>query len=128
MDDTTTSGEEVLELPAGCLTVSGTTTTCDELGSPLRAMGFASATCIDNAATGGCTCTATVQQTGGMAVVSIDASTSGTFTTADNKLVTTAFQIDTEYSYCVSGNTLTMTPQGELKAGTVTGPIVLQKQ
>ena len=127
-DDTTTSGEEELELPPGCLTVSGTTTTCDALSSPLQAMGFASVTCIDNPATTGCTCSATVQQTGGLGVVSVDAAPSGVFTAMDNKLVTTAFGTDTEYSYCVSSSALTMTPQGMLKAGTVTGPIVLQKQ
>jgi hypothetical protein len=128
MDDTTTSGEEELELPPGCLTVSGTTTTCDALSSPLRAMGYAAVTCIDNLATSGCTCSATVQQMGGLGVVSVDAAPSGVFTAMDNKLVTTAFGTDTEYSYCLSGSTLTMTPQGMLKAGTVTGPIVLQKQ
>jgi hypothetical protein len=126
-DNTTTSGDAQLELPPTCLRVSGTTTTCDKLGSSLQALGYTSLTCTDNSASGGCTCPATIQQSGGLALVSIDAAPSGTYTTANNKLVTTGFGINTEYSYCVSANTMTMTLVTVGKAGTVTGTIVLQK-
>ena len=90
-DNTTTSGDAQLELPPECLRVSGTTTTCERLGGSLQALGYASLTCTDNSASGGCTCSATVQQAGGLALVSIDASTTGTYTTSNNNLVTTAF-------------------------------------
>jgi hypothetical protein len=33
-----------------------------------------------------------------------------------------------EYSYCVSGTTLTMTPQSTTRTGTVTGTVELQRQ
>jgi hypothetical protein len=127
-DNTTTSGDAQLELPPTCLRVSGTTTTCVKLGSSLQALGYTSLTCTDNSASGGCTCAATIQQTGGLALVSLDAAPSGTYSTANNNLVTTGFGINTEYSYCVSANTMTMTLRTVGKAGTVTGPIVLQKQ
>jgi hypothetical protein len=127
-DNTTTSGDAQLELPPECLRVSGTTTTCVKLAGSLQALGYTSLTCTDNSASGGCTCSATIQQTGGLALVSLDASPTGTYTTANNNLVTTGFGINTEYSYCVAANTMTMTLRTVGKAGTVTGPIVLQKQ
>jgi hypothetical protein len=52
---------------------------------------------------------------------------SGTFTSAGNNLTMTAFGQNVEYSYCVAGNTLTMTPVTVNKTGTVEGPIVLTK-
>jgi hypothetical protein len=128
-DTTKTTGEQQVELPPSCLMVSGTTTSCDQVGDPVRSvLGYASFDCVDNTETEGCTCSATFDQEGGIAFVSIDASADGTYTTADNTLTTTAFGNDTEYSYCVSGNTLTLTVQTVGKTGTVMGPIVLQKQ
>lgn len=44
-DNTTTSGSEQLMLPASCLLISGTTTTCDDISGPLQAAGYASVTC-----------------------------------------------------------------------------------
>jgi hypothetical protein len=114
-DNTTTSGTEQLTLPAACLNVSGTTTTCDAVGGPLMALGYAAITCT-NATGGGCNCNATVQQTGGLGSVSISASTSGTYTTGSN--VITASD-GTSESYCVSGNVLTVTPQNSTTSGTI---------
>jgi hypothetical protein len=82
---------------------------------------------VDNTTTMGCTCSGTIQQTGGMAFVSFDPAMSGTFTSAGNNLTMTAFGQNVEYSYCVAGNTLTMTPVTVNKTGTVEGPIVLTK-
>lgn len=126
MDGTTTSGDSEIQLPAECLNVSGTTTTCDRLDGALQALGYASVTCAD-AAGGGCTCTATVQQTGGMAFVVFGAPASGMYTTS-NSVLATAGRNPREYSYCVEGNRLTLTPQGPSNVGTLTGTIVLQKQ
>ena len=107
-DNTTTSGNETLELPPECLNVSGTTTTCSRVTSSIASiLGYASVDCVDSA-NGGCTCAATVDQTGGIGLVSVEASADGNYTTADN-LITTDH--DLQYSYCVAASTLTMTPQ-----------------
>jgi hypothetical protein len=128
-DTTRTTGEQEVELPPSCLMVSGTTTSCDQVGDPVGSvLGYATFDCVDNAETGGCTCSATIDQEGGIGFVSIDASASGTYTTADSTLTTTVFGTDTEYAYCVSGNTLTMNVQTVSKTGTVMGALVLQKQ
>jgi hypothetical protein len=126
-DNTTTSGDEQLTLPAACLTVSGTTTTCDALSrSALPSLGYASGTCTD-AAGGGCNCSAHVQQTGGIGVLNLMATTNADYTTSGNTLTTSqSGRYNTPYSYCVSGSSLTMTPQPT--SPTTTGTIVLQKQ
>ena len=121
----TTTGAAEIELPPECLTLSGTTTTCDRLDGALQALGYSSVTCVDSAS-GGCTCTATVQQTGGMAFVVVGALAGGSYTTANNVLAIPG-RSPKEYSYCVSGNTMTLTPQGMNMTGTLTGTIVLQK-
>jgi hypothetical protein len=129
-DNTTTTGDENLELPASCLNVSGTTTTCPKLARSFSSLGLATATCADAASGGGCSCTATVEQSGGIAVVSTDATNSLTYTTASNVITTSDGLNQTPYSYCVAGSTLTMSPQATstTSGGTVTGTIVLQKQ
>jgi hypothetical protein len=126
-DNTHTSGTEVLDVPAECKELSGTTFECDRLGGPLQGLGYSVANCVDAASGGGCTCTATVDQDGGIAVVSTGAPTSGNYTTASNAITISGGQVDHAYSYCVSTATLTVTPQGAGWAGTVTGSVVLQK-
>ena len=122
-DNTTTSGTAQIQLPSGCLLLSGTNVTCDRLASPLSGLGFApnSVTCTE-ASGGGCTCTGTIQQSGGIGLLSSDAQTSGNYATSGN-----TFTADgtTTYSYCVAGNQLTVTPQPTSPA--TTGTIVLQK-
>src|SRR5512146_2368902 len=44
-DGTTTSGTVQLQLPAGCLNISGTTTTCKGVNGPLSGLGFSSVDC-----------------------------------------------------------------------------------
>lgn len=122
-DATVTTGEEHLTLAAPCLNISGTITTCDRVGGPLSGVGYESATCVD-AASGGCTCVATVNTTGGMAFPALSTPAMGTFTTASNVITATDGRNEEKYSYCVSGNTLTVTPQSM----TTTGSIVLEKQ
>jgi hypothetical protein len=124
-DDTTTSGTETLELPASCLNVSGTTTTCNRIAGPFAfTLGYASVDCVESA-NGGCTCTAAVDQSGGIGLVSTDASASGNYTTAGN--VITAAAGDMQYSYCVSASTLTMSPQSASPKVT-TGTVLFQMQ
>src|SRR5580698_2137508 len=95
-DGTTTSGTAQLQLPAGCLQISGTTTTCQRVGGPLAGLGFASATCTD-ATGGGCACTATVQQTGGLGFLTSDPQTNGNYATSGSTLTDDTVS---PYSYC----------------------------
>jgi hypothetical protein len=117
MDSTTTSGNEQLTLAASCLMISGATTTCDGISGPLQGVGFSSVTCTD-AAGGGCTCAATVQQNGWPSFVTFSASASGSYQAANNTLTVGS---GAQYSYCVSGGNMTWTPQGT--SPTVTGTI-----
>lgn len=126
-DQTTTSGEHVVELPAACLNVSGTVTRCSRVDGALQALGYTAVTCEDSAS-GGCTCTGTVEQMGSFGFVTDTSARSGTYSSANNVVTTSAGQAQTAYEYCVSGSTLTITPQTVSRTGTVMGTIVLQKQ
>jgi hypothetical protein len=131
-DNTITTGTETLELPGSCLSVSGTCTTCSRLGGPIMAVGYASVTCEDNPngdlgeCGAGCTCTASVDQAGGIGLVPMYPSANGAYTTAGSVLTVNAGE--QEYSYCVSGSTLTLTPQSVGRTGTLTGTVELQQQ
>lgn len=127
-DGTTTAGDSTIELPAACLNVSGTTTTCDRLGGALQALGYATVNCVNAASGGGCTCSATAAQTGGLAMLVFGAASSGTYATA-SELVTTSTPTGstTDYAYCVSGDTMVMTPRTTGKTGALTGTIVFVK-
>jgi hypothetical protein len=132
-DATTSKGTAAFELEKACLEVSGFQTSCDRLG--FETIGLTKVVCVDNAATGGCSCTATIEQPGNMAWVALAPSTygpegsKGTYTAADNKLTaTTEFSDVAEYSYCVAGDTMTVAPITPSNVGTFTGPIVFKKQ
>lgn len=129
-DATTTTGQVKLELEAACLMISGFMGTCDRLS--FDSTGLVGATCVDNTTTMGCTCTVPINQAGGLGAIGLEASLgnagSGTYMTEDNKVVTTAMGIDTEYSYCVSGSRLVMTLSIPSNVGTLMSPIVLQAQ
>ena len=121
-DGTTTSGTAQVKMPAGCLMLSGTTTTCARIGGPFAGgLGFSDVTCTD-ASGGGCDCVATVNQPGGIGWVTAAAQTSGNYVASGNTLTNDG---TTTYSYCVAGNQLTLTPTGTTPKET--GTIVLQK-
>jgi hypothetical protein len=121
-DGTTTSGNAEIQVPAACKLLSGTTFECNRLGGPMGSGTGYTITCTDAASGGGCTCTATAQQTGWAGVMTPDALTSGNYTTSSNVLT---LDDEAKYSYCVSGNTMTWTPQ--IASPTITGTVVLQK-
>jgi hypothetical protein len=120
-DNTTTSGDEQLTLPASCLNVSGTTTNCEGLAGVIQSLGYDSISC-KAAASGGCTCSATIRQSGGLGLVSSDPSTNGNYATSSNAVTTNG---GAKYSYCVSGSTMTWTPQSTRPA--TAGTVVFQK-
>jgi hypothetical protein len=121
VDTTTTTGSEQLTLAASCLVISSTLVTCGAMATLLPILGYSSVSCA-SAAGGGCNCTAIVKQTGGLGWLSWNAQEGGTYKTSGN-LVTVD---DTaQYSYCVSGNTMTWTPQST--SPTITGTIAFQK-
>ena len=123
-DKTTTTGDEEISLPDTCLLVSGTTTTCDALSQTIQTFGYDSVTCTDAASGGGCTCSATVQMPAGVAMISVEPPTNGKYTTSNN-VITTDTDNGKKYAYCVSGSTMSWTPQG---AGpTLTGTVVFKK-
>ena len=119
-DNTITSGTTTAELPSGCLNLSGTRVTCDGISRPFEGLGFSAVTCVDAATGGGCTCTGTIQHPGSMGRLSVDPQMSGGYTTANNTITTDSVP-EAKYSYCVSGNMLTLTPQSTnpLQAGTI---------
>ena len=117
-DNTTTTGSITFPVAPACLSVSSVPVTCDRISSVFASIGWTSATC--SSASGQCLCSATTSQSGGIGLISGDPATSGVFTTSGSMGSTND---GAQYSYCVSGNTLTMTPQSP----TVTGTIVLQK-
>jgi non-reducing end alpha-L-arabinofuranosidase len=120
-DKTTTTGTEKMKLDAKCLEVSGTTTTCERLGSTIQSNGYDTVDC-QPASGGGCDCTANIKQNSGMGYVTLEPPPNGRFTTADNALKTNN---DTEYSYCVSGDKMSWTPK--INGPTIKGAIAFQK-
>jgi len=119
-DGTMTTGSEVLTLGPECKTLSAAQVTCDRIGSVIAGGYYDTVTCVDST-TGGCTCTGNVKQSGSIGIATTSPNTSGNFTTGSNAITITSDS--SKYSYCVSGNQLTLTPQG---TPTATGSIVLQ--
>lgn len=127
-DDTITSGEQTLELAEPCLNISGTVTGCDRVGGPIQgALGYATFDCVPNTTTGGCSCEATFEQEGGFSFINLDPYTEGSYTVMDTSMMLEGEDADTEYSYCVDGNTMVASIVTVNKIGTIGGPIVFQK-
>ena len=121
-DNTKTTGHEQITLAQPCLKFSGTVLTCDQATGPVQSMGYSDVTCT-SAPDGGCTCSATLDQSGSLGLVSNDPSTSGNFKVASNVITND----DTNpYAYCVAGSKMTWTPQPA--SPTTTGSIVFQVQ
>jgi hypothetical protein len=123
-DATITSGSEQFTLGPACLVISSTPVTCDGAANIIKTLGYSALTCTPVSG-GGCTCAGTVHQTGGLGLVSVAPSKSGSHTTAGNMVTLSGDAGDARYAYCASGDKLTVTPQST--SPTVTGTIVLQK-
>jgi len=109
-DDTKTMGSAKFNLDASCLVVSGAAMTCEKIGSSFEGLGFSSVVCTTMAG-GSCSCSAQVALTGGLGLLTADPQTSGNYTKNGNVLTITGSATGQNYSYCVSGSTLTITPQ-----------------
>src|SRR5262249_42876376 len=108
-DDTVTSGTEQFDLEPSCLVISSTPVTCDGAANIIKNLGYASLTCTPTAS-GGCACSATVQQTGVLGVVSVSPTPNGSYATSGSTLTVSGDVGDTSYAYCDAGSTLTVTP------------------
>ena len=132
-DNTTTTGTVTFVFSGYCREGAATCASCARLATVIfPSLGYASATCEEDpnsvASPGcgnGCTCTATVDQSGGMGLVTTDASATSTYTPAGSDF--TVNPGDLQYSYCVSGTALTVTPVSPTPTVT-TGSIQLQQQ
>jgi hypothetical protein len=120
-DRTITSGDVRMVLPSSCLAISGAFVSCETMGIVLQSMGYDTMTCTP-ATNGGCTCTGTVYQAGGVGIPSPYAESVGTYTTASNLLTTDSLNT---YSYCIAGTRMTLSPRSTNP--TVTGSISFQK-
>jgi hypothetical protein len=127
-DGTHTSGDAVFHVPTECAHTAAQPIACPRLAGPIADfIGTASLACVDSASAW-CDCSATYAQTGSIGFISTSPATSSTYTTADGVLTVSDGTNQTEYSYCVAGDTLTLSLVGASKTGSVTGTILLQKQ
>ena len=104
--------------------ISSTPVSCSGAAGLLTSLGYSSLTC-PSTSDGGCNCTGTIQQTGGIGLVSPAPSTSGNYTPSGTQVTVSGDSGDTHYSYCASANTITLTPQSANP--TIAGTIVLQR-
>ncbi len=126
-DSTLTSGTEQFTLAKSCLVLSSTPISCAQAAVVMQSQGFSAVSC-DGTADGGCSCLGTVQQTGGIGLVSTDLSATGTYKTSNNVVTLTGdtSSSDLQYSYCVSGSTMNWIPQ--TTGVTLTGATAFLKQ
>jgi hypothetical protein len=93
-------------------------TECTRIAAGFTAVGWDTGTCTE--ANGLCSCTLNAEQQGGFGVILPFTEKTGALTTATNTFTAS----NATYSYCVSGNTLTATPQ----MSALTGTVVLQRE
>jgi hypothetical protein len=113
VDNTTTTGSATFPLAPSCLSVSSVPRTCEELMSNFESLGWTTSSCTNT--NGQCNCTVTANQHGGLGTVSGIATMKGMYSTSGNTLTTD----DLTFPYCVSGDTLTVTPQFSALTGTI---------
>ncbi|HYP77708.1 MAG TPA: arabinofuranosidase catalytic domain-containing protein [Polyangiaceae bacterium] len=112
-DNTRTTGSATFPLAASCLSVSSVPVACAKTSDLFKVLGWTTSTCTDT--NGQCNCSLTVDRPGGIGFVSDLTLPQGNYTTANNTLKVD----DLSYSYCSTGDTLTLTPLFSSVAGTV---------
>src|SRR6185503_3155810 len=95
-DNTTTTGSATMSLDNDCLTGSSVVVTCEKAALAFSPLGW-KATCSPSG--GKCNCTAVIDLHGGVGYSMEQITTTGNYSTSDNKLMT-----DVNYAYCASGN------------------------
>jgi hypothetical protein len=120
-DNTVTTGSITFPLAPACLSVSSVQVECSKAAGAISALGWKNTTCSTDTA-GHCSCTASVTQNAGIGVISPWPMTTGNYTTSGSGLTVDEM---VDYSYCTSGNTLTLTPKPTFSP--MSGTVVLQK-
>jgi hypothetical protein len=120
-DNTITTGSMTFPLSSSCLVVSSSPVECYKMSDTFTSAGWDTAPCSTDASSQ-CNCSATANQKGGIGVIFPNASTTGNYTTTGGVLNTDG---EMDYSYCVSGDTLTLTPKSKVLP--LAGTIVLQR-
>jgi hypothetical protein len=123
-DETTTKGSMSFPLSSACLTVSSASVECSKMEGAFTAAGWTAATCETDAG-GECHCSATADHAAGIGLVSPLPSKGGKYTTSGSGLTMEGADETSEYSYCVSGSTLTLTPKSASLP--LKGTVVLEK-
>jgi hypothetical protein len=117
-DNTVTTASVRFPLAPACLSVSSVPVTCDRAGDVFAAIGWKSGSCSET--NGQCNCSLSTEQMAGIGRVAAFTEPTGSYTTDG-----TTLSVDIlKYSYCTSGNTLTLTPQ----MSALTGTVVLTKE
>jgi hypothetical protein len=126
-DTTQTTGTINIALVPECKEISGTVTSCDAIGGPMKALGFAEVVCVDSTETDGCDCVGTVNQKAAPGFVTFDPAPAGTYVIEGNALTYSGYE-DIVYDYCLDDEFILMTPTTVSDAGLVTGTFLFQKQ
>ncbi len=123
VDATRTTGTVIIELADSCLDVSDTRVACDQVGGPLRSLGFDKVDCQD-ATAGGCDCVGSFNQYAGMGHLTFDAMGTSSYSVSGDTLT---ISNDLTYDYCVQDEILTLTPTNQQSFEKIGGTIVLGK-
>lgn len=127
VDNTVTSGDDQFTLASSCLVISSTPVSCSGAANLLTAvLGYAKLECTSNAG-GGCDCVGHIQQHGGLGMLAMEPSTTGKYRTSGNGFTASGSSSsdDTQYDYCVKGDSLTLAPRSESPVHT--GSMTFQK-
>lgn len=119
-DKTTTKGKISFSLTPECLKVSRADVKCVDMGYAFTTLGWKSVVCAEK--NGLCDCAGTTELKGGLGTASPFASETGDYETSGSTL---SLDKAVEFSYCVDGDKLTLTPKPSILP--LKGTIVLTK-
>lgn len=122
VDNTTTTGSVSFPLEPSCLSVSSVSVTCDRAANIFVSVGWDNSVCTDT--NGQCRCSLSTVQTGGLGAIVSYTEPSGSYTTEGDSTGNSLTATNVTYSYCASGDTLTLTPE----MSSLTGTVVLQRE
>jgi hypothetical protein len=131
-DDTTTQGTQEFELSPDCLSVGVLPGSCTGFAAIGNALGYDTLACVD-AGSGGCTCTGTFDQQGGLAAISPHPLPAGRYSATGSLLATTGITMDggrseATYEHCAMDDAMVLTLPVSGQLGLLTGSIVLRRR